>query len=840
MKNSIDSRKFWVVLILGIFLVYPLTANAQDDVLGLAKDIRGRLETAQRNYIRLLQDSENKAGTEVQKARNEMESLQRQLDGLLGNGEISEEVVDTGAARVVEAAGSTVKNTIGGVTDKIRNFIDSFKGGLEKAKSTAGQSIRRGAVNAIHELIRKEQYDAAVTLSEKSLETARKLNDNEAIEEFGAAHAFALFKAGRVDEAKEALELHNSEKLPAVEKRINDALTGTSFDPGFKTLLDSAKAINGAETKKVQTYGRKPGFFTMFNPFYQVSRIKTYLSKNEFAKKMDTTLSTAYKKVATAREKVKLAGNNRAYNLELAQAEKEYNGLAALATDFADNPGTRIAEDEVNLFDPSNLFATASQTLYSNTDDVFGSIETAIGTKTEDSNAQVKLITWNPEAWFARWYMLESAKKSIDTTYFILDPDIFGMSFLGALLKKAKEGVKIRLMVDGSGVKGYARSFLGQDYLQELMQYENVQIRVFNPYLKNIAKLFTSVKQFISSNHDKIIVVDGELAMTGGRNIAHHYFADPDDDSTVYRDTDVLMKGKNVAAQLDLAFSEEFERGRNWQIGKEWFGNWKERGTELEIARRVMVAHLNGLDFTAIYEEFKNSEEFIDKYAEEAKACPRNIGFADYVPFPSDRIVPVKILDKNSANDERNDITFNLMNFMDSCKKEIIIQNPYVVMTERCRAAILRASRRGVKIIIVSNSPMSSDSYLTQAMFLLDWKKLLRDAPNCEIWAMKGPNKLHAKTFVFDRKATVIGTYNMDPMSETINSEVVAVVNDEEFASNHADVIHKDMENAFNYQIEIGPKGEILEKFGPSSHSDPAAIKRLEFMSAAKLIRPII
>ena len=123
-----------------------------------------------------------------------------------------------------------------------------------------------------------------------------------------------------------------------------------------------------------------------------------------------------------------------------------------------------------------------------------------------------------------------------------------------------------------------------------------------------------------------------------------------------------------------------------------------------------------------------------------------------YVPFPEDIVVPIKILDKHALVDNtRNDITPNLIALMDNCKEEIIIQNPYVVITPKAREALIRASNRGVKIIIHTNSPVSTDSILTQSVFIRDWKDLLKAMPNLKIQVNKGDSKLHAKVFCFDK-----------------------------------------------------------------------------------------
>ncbi|MEW6711579.1 MAG: hypothetical protein AB1403_17280, partial [Candidatus Riflebacteria bacterium] len=113
-----------------------------------------------------------------------------------------------------------------------------------------------------------------------------------------------------------------------------------------------------------------------------------------------------------------------------------------------------------------------------------------IKTNSFDPEARIRFLPENVESWFARWHVLENAKQSIDVTYFILEQDIFGMSMLGMLMKKARAGVKIRLMVDARGTKGLTRKLIGQDVLQEMVKYPNVEIRVFNPVHRKLWALF--------------------------------------------------------------------------------------------------------------------------------------------------------------------------------------------------------------------------------------------------------------------------------------------------------------------------------------------------------------
>jgi phosphatidylserine/phosphatidylglycerophosphate/cardiolipin synthase-like enzyme len=67
--------------------------------------------------------------------------------------------------------------------------------------------------------------------------------------------------------------------------------------------------------------------------------------------------------------------------------------------------------------------------------------------------AHTRTIFDNVEAFAIRWALLHSAQQEIHTQYYIVQPDKHGLAFLGMLLKKAKSGVKVSLMVDGFGSK---------------------------------------------------------------------------------------------------------------------------------------------------------------------------------------------------------------------------------------------------------------------------------------------------------------------------------------------------------------------------------------------------
>lgn len=450
--------------------------------------------------------------------------------------------------------------------------------------------------------------------------------------------------------------------------------------------------------------------------------------------------------------------------------------------------------------------------------------------------AFARMITDNQEAWYARWYVLNSAKKSIDTTYFIVDKDVFGMSFLGLLLKKAKEGVKVRLMMDARGSKDLSHKMMGQDYLQELLEVPGVEVKVYNPLSDNFIKMFGNLRHVVSSNHDKIIIVDNDYVMTGGRNIEMNYFVDPADFSRAYIDSDIILKGAAAAYELQKAFDEEFNSHEVFKVKRDLFGNWKSRAQELEFARRAMEAYISGmglLNGAAIDKDY-------EKYIKELAQYKNLQSYSGYKPFSGDHEYPFIMLDKHSMKGQRNDITPGIGAMIRSAKSEIIIQNPYIVLTDEAMSALREANARGVKINIHTNSPMSTDSTATQVFFSDEWAKLMKELPNLRLFVCPGPQPLHSKVFVFDREVAVIGSYNMDPLSEQINSEIVSVIKAKNFALRLALRIFEAEKKSIEYKIEVLKNGEIKVINGPVNHSDPEKLEKLRKLKKLGFLRPLI
>lgn len=407
--------------------------------------------------------------------------------------------------------------------------------------------------------------------------------------------------------------------------------------------------------------------------------------------------------------------------------------------------------------------------------------------------AQVRLVTENTEAWALRWALLGRARQSIDSTYFIIENDAFGRAFLGALVQKARGGIPVRLMIDARGNGPLTKAHLDNDLLRAVASVPGVSVKVYNGIARALLPGVFNPKIPLASNHDKFLIVDGEWVVMGGRNISKNYLADPADNAQAYRDTDVVMRGGDVPVQARTAFEDEFALPVARVVPAATEEDARDTLRELDVARRVMDERMHGM----LPRAAGTAGALIETARDEVRAFPTLGTPVDDQPLASEVPAPVVVLDSHSMRGPgKDDIGPAVLALVDAAQSEIVIQNPYVVLSDEGRAALVRARRRGVAIRLYTNSSDTNNHTLTQVAFEADLPALQRDIPGLEVRLYGGTRLVHSKTFVFDRQVAIVGTYNLDPLSADINSEAVAVVDSPAFACRLALRVLRDVEDS--------------------------------------------
>ncbi|KAB2322255.1 phospholipase D family protein [Betaproteobacteria bacterium SCN1] len=415
------------------------------------------------------------------------------------------------------------------------------------------------------------------------------------------------------------------------------------------------------------------------------------------------------------------------------------------------------------------------------------------------------ILDTGEEALLARAWLADHARGSIEVQYFIWSSDNVGILATEALLRAADRGVAVRVLVDDLLIDAPDKTLLA------LAAHPGVDIRIYNPKHKvgtplhkrllNVATDFRGVNQRM---HDKTFIVDGQVGITGGRNMADEYF-DYDRDYT-FRDRDVLLVGD--AAQAMRANFEAF-----WASPLAVPVEKRFDGLGL-MKKNVSV---NDAEVQKVYRELHDYAARPGNFAPEVRAAiqatpesfrriAREIVWTQ-VEFIHD--VPGKNGNRwHLGGGGRSGEA--LAKLISDARESIVIQSPYLVMSNRAKALFEAAVARGVKVSILTNSLASTDNlqafsgYRNQRRELLKMGLDIREykpdpANRGNLMSRANPPEvppvfaLHAKSMTVDDRVAYIGTFNFDPRSENLNTEVGAIVRDAGFARRLRAIMEADM-----------------------------------------------
>lgn len=493
------------------------------------------------------------------------------------------------------------------------------------------------------------------------------------------------------------------------------------------------------------------------------------------------------------------------------------------------------------------------------------------------ADARVRILEDNVDAWVARVNLIESAQKSLDVQYFIVEPDAYGVTLLALLAEKARAGVKVRLMVDARGSAGLIRG--SQRYLLQEVRKAGADVRVYNPILWQIGSAVArgDLRSVAASNHDKMIIVDDRAAVAGGRNLSKDYLSDPRDLATAFIDMDLFYEGESAARALTTAFVDEFEARRTSPLLVEASGDGQ---TALRLVAAAMRAWLADAPFTveelvaldaeagAAREEHRDAIALVvegqliaaegvipaDEAREALRSATRLLarearlrGAGSYaVPRINDEVA-MHLLDTHSSESTtlKNTVNENLLAAVLAAEKEVVIQSPYFVMTDRGIRALEQISARGVKVTVLTNSPASSDSPPTQAAFLRQWPNLLARVPTARLFVVAEGRLMHAKVGIVDDQIAFVGSYNLDPLSAGVNGEVVGAFWSQTIAGYLANLIRTRIQDGaprvVEYRVQRADDGSVVAKdgapvvvYGPDNHCNA------EQLAAAKKMEPFL
>ena len=393
----------------------------------------------------------------------------------------------------------------------------------------------------------------------------------------------------------------------------------------------------------------------------------------------------------------------------------------------------------------------------------------------------------------ARGWLTRQAVESIDIQYFIFSSDHVGLIALQELIKAAQRGVKVRLLVDDLLHDGDAQILLAANTVP------NLEVKIYNPTINigrslpnKLAKAAIDFRAVNQRMHNKTFIVDKQVVITGGRNVADEYY----DFSMEYnfRDRDILLI-QGAVKQVTDSFNTFWGHPLSVQITE--LLEVQESKLSAKVLRQLK--HL-ACDPVRFWPEVQKRIVNVPKRFMELREQGQ-LTWSKDVQFVSD--APGKN-DGNKGLGGGGLSTSELIKLVESAKKSVYIQTPYLVTTDLGKNLFKRAVDRGVQVKILTNSLVTTDSFPAFASYQSDREDLLalgievyESKPNNPAWSklmsselskrLKSMGQLpmvglHSKSMVIDDEIAMVGTFNLDPRSANLNTECIVVVRDKQQA----------------------------------------------------------
>lgn len=457
---------------------------------------------------------------------------------------------------------------------------------------------------------------------------------------------------------------------------------------------------------------------------------------------------------------------------------------------------------------PVHSDRVASHAIAGSTDTPLGRIAAASVPKSNGSG--FRFIPNGAYAFDTRIELIERAQRSVDLQYYLLANDASGRDVLRALRDAAVRGVRVRLLLDDLYTAGET------DLLQGLAAFPNVEIRLFNPFPGGrsslAARFITSIFEISRLNHrmhNKLMIVDGAIAIVGGRNIADEYFNNSVLDNFV--DNDLLIAGALVPHLAD-AFDVYWNSPPAYPLatlgGPSPIAPAARRRFE-ELTAGVTPAassmpRADALGYGPIGRELDRGR--IDLVA--------GLGFV-YFDLPS----------KITSDDIKglSSVSFDVASLMHAARSSLVICTPYFIPGERGMELITEDRARGVKINVLTNSLSSSDTLVTYIGYARYRRAVL--AAGVDLYELSGKSfvrlkgfgefrssggGLHAKQAVIDGTTVYIGSMNLDPRSRDENTEIGVIVESPQLSRELLKIIEL-AEFGGAYRLRFAPDGHSIE-----------------------------
>ncbi len=395
---------------------------------------------------------------------------------------------------------------------------------------------------------------------------------------------------------------------------------------------------------------------------------------------------------------------------------------------------------------------------------------------------ELAVLNDGEDSFAIRMQTLSEARSSIRIQALVFKGDETGLRIAEILKEKRAAGLDVRVIVDAFSNPWLQTQWMFFDLKQhgiEVEGYEAMALQWLNEVPVPALTPHFDAAQPDKRYHEKMWIIDGgtdhAVAITGGLNIGNPYFrANPDDPDEYWRDQDVVLRGA-IVDDLVAAFDRNFDHFVSVKKSRGIFNTnlyWDATRKVLDTTGMVPISYDTDPAVIANVAAIEARRPVLDFHGATCRFL------------------------QNRPRLGESYIQQAYVKLIERARHEVLIANAYFVPTPTLRQAIEDAARRCVSVRLISNSPETNDlpeiSLVGRgyygALLAVNRTTEVLACPNPDagvrIWEWVGRSEdgsspqqgtMHSKYGVFDSERSLVGSYNLDPRSEKLNSETAVV-----------------------------------------------------------------
>jgi len=414
----------------------------------------------------------------------------------------------------------------------------------------------------------------------------------------------------------------------------------------------------------------------------------------------------------------------------------------------------------------------------------------------------VYLLPDSHDAFAARARLAEVAERTLDVQYYIWENDMTGTLLFEALHAAADHGVRVRLLLDDNTTQSL------DPVLAALDSHPNIEVRLFNPFVIRKPRIgyLTDFSRANRRMHNKSFTADNQVTIIGGRNIGDEYFGAAE--GSLFVDLDVIAVGP-IVHEVSKDFDRYWTSDSSFPLDRIIHPVSPAKLGEVASAASRVEHDPAAVAYTSAIRDSPFVRAVVEKRLDFEWAVTRMV--SDDPAKGLGRAPPEELFHRQ------------LREIIGDPVSDLELVAAYWVPGTTGMEQFISMAQRGVKIKVMTNSLEASDGPYVYSGFAKRRKPLLE--AGITLYEMRrlsgetgdskhaGPlgssgSSLHAKTFSVDRSRFFVGSFNFDPRSRKLNTELGFVIDSPTLAQKIEAAFH-DTIPANSYEVRLSNAGQL-------------------------------